>query len=276
MALKNSYVTPAEFLLWVTTQDVTADTNDDLVIEAILEDVSRYIDSFTGRKFYPRVDTRYYDKPEDRELIFDDELLSLTTLTNGNDVAIASTEYNLLPKNNSPYEGLRMIASSSIAWESDSNSNTEYVIDVLGEWGYHGDYTDHGWTLGGTLGAAISDTTTLAFTATAGHSLVAGQIIKIGSEIQIINTVVTNTITPLARGDNGSTAATHDNATSVYIWNPQPEIVQAAKLIAQSVYRRFGSKQAEENIVTASGVIITPRDIPGLAARTLHLYSRIT
>jgi len=279
MALRNSYATRASFLRWVTPQNIDADIIDDQVIDSILEATSRYIDGQTHRKFYPRVETRYFDVPGTRELEIDGDLLAVTTLTNGNDATIASTEYNLFPRNATPYLGLKLIASSSYSWASDSSGNTEWVIDVLGEWGYHDDYADNGWTLAGTLGAAISDTTTKAFTATAGHSLVAGQIIKIGSEIQIIDSISSTgtTITPIARGDNGSTAATHDNATSIYIWNPQPEIEQATKLIAQSIYRRFGHpNQSDESIVTASGVVITPKDVPGLAAVIIKTYQRLT
>jgi hypothetical protein len=274
--MKNSYVTRADFLLWASTQNTAANTNDDLVIDDILEATSRYIDGQTHRKFYPRVQARSFNTPTNRELLVDDDLLAITTLTNGDDNTIASTEYNLFPKNDTPYYGIKLIGSSSTIWESDSSSNTEWVIDVLGEWGYHDDYADHGWTSGGTLGAAITDTTTLAFTATAGHSLVAGQVIKIGTEIQIVSSVSTNTITPLARGDNGSTAATHLNGAAISIWNPQPDIVQATKLIAQSLYRRFNApNQGDESIVTASGVIITPKDVPGVAARIIRLYQRL-
>ena len=92
----------------------------------------------------------------------------------------------------------------------------------------------------------------------------------------IVETVSTNTITPKARGDNGSTAATHDNGTTVYEWMPNSDIVLACKQIAQNVWKRFGRNQGQdENIVTASGVVITPRDIPGLAMSAIKRYRKV-
>jgi len=91
----NGYVTSAEFLRWVTPQDTTADAVDDSVIDGIIEAASRYVDGSCSRTFYPRVETRYYSIPESRELFIDSDLLSVISLANGDDTAIASTEYNL-------------------------------------------------------------------------------------------------------------------------------------------------------------------------------------
>ena len=45
MAITNGYATLAEFKLWINTQ--TDNTNDDAVIEDIIEAVSRFIDGET-------------------------------------------------------------------------------------------------------------------------------------------------------------------------------------------------------------------------------------
>ena len=273
--MTNKYVTGADFLKWTTPQDQTADTTDDAVISDILDAASRFVDSKTGRTFYPRIETRSFDIPGGRELLVDDDLLSVITLTNGDDTTIASTEYNLFPKNDSPHSGLKLKSTSSEYWQLDTNGGDEWVIDIHGEWAYHNRYAHSGWVSGGTLGAEIADTTTLAFTMTAGHSLVADQIVKIENELYNIDTVA-SVITPALRGDNGSTAATHANGTTVYIWQPQDDISQAVKLIAQSLYRRFGHpNQSDESIVTASGVVVTPKDVPGIAARAIRLHMRI-
>ena len=269
----NGYVTRAEFLNWVTPKDTTADNTDDAVIDGIIEAASRYIDGACGRAFYPMVKSNYYDIPDGREILSEGDLLAVISLTNGDDTAIASTEYNLTPKNYSPHTGLKLKGSSSTYWTLDSSGDTDYVIDLLGIWGYHDQYDQRAWSPVGTLGAEIADTTTLAFTMTAGHSALKDNILMIENELLIVDTVVTNTVTPLARGDNGSTAATHANGTTVYAWQPMQEIAQATKLISQSLYRRFGHpNQGDESIITASGVIVTPKDVPGVAARTIATY----
>lgn len=134
MAITNGFATLAEFKAWHNIS--STDAGDDTVIEQCVEAASRYIDGEVGRTFYARTETRYYDTPGSRILKLDDDLLTITTLTNGNDVAIAATEYNLWPKNSPPYSEIRLKASSLIRWEMDGSGNVEAVIDVAGTWGY--------------------------------------------------------------------------------------------------------------------------------------------
>jgi len=135
MAIANGYATLAEFKLYVPID--STDTDDDKVIEDIIEAASRWVDSHCGgRTFYGRTETRYFDKPPGRELRFDDDLLSITTLTNGDGDTIADTEYNFLPRNKAPYYGLKLKQSSTYAWAFDSDGNDEAVISIEGSWGY--------------------------------------------------------------------------------------------------------------------------------------------
>lgn len=274
----NLYSTLTDYKAYSLSRGQTAnpDTTDDGLIVDLLEAASRYLDDKTGRQFYPSVETRKYDIPDTAELWLDQDLLELTTLTNGDDTEIASSSYILLDANVTPYYAVKLKDTSSVAWESDSNQYTEQVIEILGWWGYRHKYAQRGWQSVGTLGAAISDTTTLAFTMTAGHSVVAGQILKIDSEIYNVSTVATNTVTPIARGDNGSTAATHNNGATVYKWVPQEEARNAVLEIANSAYqRRFGKTVGESATVTAAGVVLTPRDIPKMAEEFIRSFMRL-
>ena len=71
MAITNGYATLPEFKAWV---DITsADAPDDGVIEDIIETASRHIDNTTGRTFYARTETRYYDVPDGRQIDLDDD-----------------------------------------------------------------------------------------------------------------------------------------------------------------------------------------------------------
>ena len=136
MAITNGYCTLADFKLWLNIS--STETDDDSVIEDIIEGVSRFIDGETGRTFYARTETRYFDVPPSlgRTLVLDDDLLTITTLTNGDENTIASTEYNLWPKNDPPYRRIILKASSTEYWEMDSSGNVEDVISVAGTWGY--------------------------------------------------------------------------------------------------------------------------------------------
>lgn len=100
MAIINGYCTLDDFKKFITASghSLNADDIDDLVIEDIIERASRKFDGLCGRHFYPRVDTRYYSVPDDDILWLDDDLLAVTTLTNGDANTIASTNYHLLPR----------------------------------------------------------------------------------------------------------------------------------------------------------------------------------
>ena len=63
-------------------------------------------------------------------------MISVTTITNGNNQTIASSNFILLPSNATPKYAIKLTQASTVTWELDSNGNTEQVIDVLGSWGY--------------------------------------------------------------------------------------------------------------------------------------------
>lgn len=277
MANINLYATLAEYKAYsvARAQTATTDATDDGVIVDLLEAASRYLDDKTGRQFYPSIETRLYDIPGDSELWLDGDLLSVITLTNGDATVITTTNYKLNNPNFTPYHAIELKDISTVEWETNSSDSSQQVISVAAWWGYRQKFAQRAWQSVGTLGAAITDTTTLAFTMTAGHSVTVGQILKVDSEIYNIATVATNTITPIARGDNGSTATTHSNGATVYAWKPQEEARNSVLEIANSAYnRRFGKSTGESATVTAAGVVLTPRDIPKMADEFINNFRR--
>src|SRR3990167_8407606 len=283
MAAINTYATLAEIKASLTAsgQTLTTDAADDAVIEKLLESASRYIDEMTGeRSFYPRVETRYYSIPEShgdtiwidgvqrssknaRELVVDDDLLEVISITNGDATSVTSAQYDLVPKNIYPKFAIRFKSSVSIVWEDDSSGNIEDVIAVTAIWGYHDRYAQRGWTSGGTLGAAITTNSALTFTMSSGHSLAVGQVVKIDNELFNVSGVSSNTITVPKRGDNGSTAATHLTSVTVNIWNPQHDIRELCLEMARNLYKsRFGENAEVVSTITAAGVVVTPRAPP--------------
>jgi hypothetical protein len=280
MTAINSYATLAEFKAYITAsgQSVKADTADDTVIDNILEAASRHLDGETNRTFYPRYETRYFcvPDPQSAELMLDDDLLEITTLTNGDDSAISSTDYNLLPKNWYPKYGIRLTSPSGIYWEWDDEGNDEYVIDVAGLWGYHNRYTiQPGWVLGTTLAEAL-DISELPWDVTASTAFSAGQIVKVDSELCIVASTGTGLVTVVARGANGSTAATHDNGSNLYYWSPQRDVWQATIEIANNAWhRRFGQNVSGATVTTPGGMIIGPQDMTETAKLVIQRYRRL-
>jgi hypothetical protein len=118
--------------------DGTIGTNgtDDGVIERMIDGASRYIDSETKRTFYARTETRLFDCPSGRTLWLDDDLLSITTLTNGDGVVITSTDYVLEAPNRYPKYAICLRDTSSLTWQPTSAGSYEQAISVLGTWGW--------------------------------------------------------------------------------------------------------------------------------------------
>lgn len=279
MTTLNAYATLLEYQNYVTArgQTSTTDATDDAVIEMLLKSASRLMDNQTGRNFHPRVETRYYDVPDEtgldlRSLVLDGDLLEVISITNGDGVTIPSTEYTLRPKNTTPYLYIRLKDNSTYIWASNSAGDFHDVIAVTGIWGYHVRYSD-AWALGSTLAEAL-DTTETATDVTSGTSFLVGDTIRVDNEIAYVSAKATNTLTN-TRGENGSTAATHDNGTSVYIWRYMDDLKTAVLETALQAYkRRFGTSATNSATVTAAGVVLSPGDIPTVATNFISLHRR--
>lgn len=111
--------------------------DDDFLLAECLDRASTAIDNYTGRRFSANTETRYYeyDAVDECYLYLDEDLLSITTLTNGDSggTTIANTEYWLWPRNDGPpYYAIRLKTDSDYSWEID----TDYMISVAGTWGW--------------------------------------------------------------------------------------------------------------------------------------------
>lgn len=136
MAISNGYTTLAAYKIYASVS--STDSDDEALIEDMIETASRFIDTQSGRTFYARSETRYYSVPTGRTLKVDDDLLTITAsgLTNGDGNTIASTEYHLLPKNISPKYAIKLKDTSTYMWQGSSSGGYEYVISVAGTWGW--------------------------------------------------------------------------------------------------------------------------------------------
>lgn len=102
MTITNGYITAARFKNRMGITD-TATTDDD-TIDEIINSVSRFIDSFCGRRFYGASEARKYT-PVQNGIVFIDDLLSVSTFgtdTDGDrtyEDTWATTDYDLMPAN---------------------------------------------------------------------------------------------------------------------------------------------------------------------------------
>jgi len=115
----------------------TAQAGDDALLAELVTRASRRVDEYCGRTFVQRTETRKYDAVRDvdgRVLLVDDDLLAITTLTNGDGEVIAATEYVLLPTNDTPKHAIRIRASASNTWTY--TTDPEEAIEIAGTWGF--------------------------------------------------------------------------------------------------------------------------------------------
>jgi len=116
-----------------------SESSDDDLLDTLIDAAQKAIDMFCRRTFEADTDsTRYFDYSEenidDLDLWLDLDLCAITTVMNGDSVAVAADEYTTVPRNETPYYKIRLLSDSSVTWTYDS----EYMdaIYVTGKWAY--------------------------------------------------------------------------------------------------------------------------------------------
>jgi hypothetical protein len=130
-------VTSLDYTTWAAVKtylDISG-TGDDAQGALLVARVTDAIDRFCRRRFRAVTATRTFDVPTGDTLFLDDDLLSVTTLTNGDGNVITSASYVLLPKNNLPKYAIRLKENTSTIWEGSTTTDYQ-AISVAGSWGY--------------------------------------------------------------------------------------------------------------------------------------------
>lgn len=114
------------------------DPTQDALVESLITECSRWIDRFCNRWFYAEAQTRYFDPDRDvlgLTLYLDADLLSATTITNGDGDIITTSEYILETPNFTPSWGIKIKMNSSKRWMW--TTSPENAIAINGSWGYN-------------------------------------------------------------------------------------------------------------------------------------------
>lgn len=152
-------------------------------IDRQLQTASRDVEKLCHRRFYPQVDTRYFDWPSPqygtswRLWLDDSELISLTTLSSAG-TAIDTADVLLEPnRSGPPYSRLELnIGTDAVFGGGDTSQRS---IAVTGLWGYTNDESP-----AGALAAAMPDGAgaTATVNAAGAAALGVGSVIRIDSE----------------------------------------------------------------------------------------------
>lgn len=279
--LNNSYVSMQEFKDYFSDTGST-DVPDDRVITLTLNAVSRFFDGATrGRWFYPRRETRLFSLPNmegswraNRTLRMDADLLYVNTVLNGNGETILPDKFYLATPNSTPYWAVVLKETAGVIWQWSTTGTREYVVSVDGIWGTHDNYSNAYDTLS-ALSAGVDGATTALDVATGTGTLLSnGNILLIDDEWLACDAVTVDTAT-VRRGVNGSTATAHLAAAPIKVYRPMQDIVMACQMIALNAYRRFGNRSGATGDVsiTGAGVVVTPKDVSGIAKSTIGLWT---
>lgn len=130
-------------MAWITASDVKTYLNissgtDDALLASLIVAAQSLLERTTGRTFEASVDTtRYFDAVEDvdgRTLYVWDDLCAITSVVNGDGVAVNASQYLTEPRHAPPYYALRLKIATGLTWTyTDSPEN---AIAITGRWGY--------------------------------------------------------------------------------------------------------------------------------------------
>jgi hypothetical protein len=269
----NEYLTLAAFKRY---QGIDVDQYDqDWLIAELLESASRAWDIWTRRRFYPRVETRYYDHQESYQLRLDDDLLEVTTLkTDEGDDTVSAADYWPMAGNSygvTPYS--RIVLKTTTTTPLTYSTIRRRANQVTGIWGYHTDWAN-AWALAATTAEALDATETGIDVADVA-GLEAGMLLRVDTEYLYLSGVdgSANELT-VTRGANGSTAATHTTSASVYRYKPDAGVVQAVRRLAAWLWHQKDSQSFTQTGYPELGIVEVPPAMPADLQRLVQRYSR--
>lgn len=129
-----AYCTIAELKREMDIQSL--DVLDDAVLETLIIDASRAVDTYCGRRFYATPATETYDVPSGRVLWLHGDWLGVSAVVNGDGASIAASAWQAYPVGERVIYGVRLRDSAVERWLPASSGDTLGVITVSGSTGY--------------------------------------------------------------------------------------------------------------------------------------------
>lgn len=255
--MRNTYVT-LDALKGTGALNLTGTAYDTRLL-FVLENVSREIDRYTNRQFYPISGTYFFDGEGTRELSVPD-LISVGTLqedtnedgtfeTGWAGTGRGGTDWFPMPYNaeptadhiQKPYTKIVVNRNSAGTQDSFLRGQRNYLIS--GTWGYSFVTRDGGKKLTATTGSiGGSATTTLVLNATAtGTGLEVGQLLYITTELMYVRGVTTGTLVDVDRGVNGFAATSHASGSAINVVQFPGPVQEAVLIQASRLWKRAES-----------------------------------
>jgi len=254
----NEYCTLNEVRDYLTSSNLEMGLGDDDRILKYINDASRMLEKYCGgRKFYPKIATRYYNYQNTWQLLLDEDLLEASTVTAAG-VEVLTADYLLYPLNDYPKSQIQILRTGTAMFTYDASE--QKAIDVEATWGWHDDW-DNAWL--DSLDSVQNDPTISASdTALSVNDVedanadgfsprfARGQLLKIEDEwLAVVGVNYTTEELTVKRGVNGSTAAVHAKNEPIYTYEV-PNVVNAACLAL--------TKMIYEMRMSTAGIVAVP------------------
>ncbi|MBZ0275374.1 MAG: hypothetical protein K8I60_04485 [Anaerolineae bacterium] len=235
------------------------ETGDDNRLFAMLLAASAYVERAAGRHFVPRRATIAHTAWDSQELLLDEDLLELLTLTNGDGSSITLGDVIHLPARG-VIAALRLTGGNAFTWQTSPFN----AITVTGIWGWHEDW-DSAWRDSADT-VADNPLTASAVTVTVSDAdgideaglaprFQAGQMLRIEEEyLRVLVVDATANTLAVQRGVNGTTAAGHIQGTPITVYQPSADVALLTLRYAAWLYKEpdTGSLRAAPEDMTAA------------------------
>lgn len=216
------------------------DTAEDSRLRLALAAATTLIQRYAGRQFLPRVATIAHtvNREDTTHLLLTDDLLALTSVTNGDGSTISLNDIQVLA-------GSRLALINGAAFNYDVTPVN--AIAVTGIWGWHDDWGEAWFSSGDTVqnNPLSSGATSLTVAAADGADssgqtprFQVGQLLRIEAEYVRVTGVDTGTnVLSVQRGTNGTTAAAHVQNTLIEVYQPPRDAEMLCLRVAAWLYR---------------------------------------
>jgi hypothetical protein len=242
---------------------------------ALLENVSRWIDSYCNRHFYVLNTTRRFDSEGGEQLPVPD-LISVTTLKTDEDrdgvfeLSWSSNDYLLYPLNAEPQQPWGRPYSRALV-DTEAGTRAAFpagkaTVEITGKWGFREVVEDSGADINEGSAFGASDIT---LKVTDGSKFAVGQTLLIEGEQLYITGIATDDLT-VVRGVNGTTATSHPDGTDIFIFRYPGSVVEACLIQASSRWQR-----RDAALTIGSGGRAVSREPDPEAQRLLSPYRRL-
>jgi hypothetical protein len=276
----NVYITLADLRQYLGLG--SAQTQDDALLLRLVEAASRLIERHIGRRFYPARRVQRYTVTDPAILPLRDDLLALASLTNGDGTPIALEACHLHPSDG-PVWTILALDRTRAAFVHTGDPVDAIALD--GTWGYHPDWP-HAWAGSGDgvvddpLAEGATALTVTDADGAAGDGIAprfaAGQLLRVGDEyLHVVAVDAATNVLTVARGANGTAAASHSQGTAIAIYRAPADVRQVCLRVAAWLY-----KQKDAGFVQATGglrgQVAVPPALPDDVTQILAPYARVT